>query len=727
MCFKHLTTFLVLLLCANAFPQDKQQSGNEDRPIRISTELIQLDVVVTDRNGRVVKDLKKDDFALVDEGKKQPVSFFEFVDAESPRATPKSNLEEERPDSSADLAITGVRRIMAFVVDDLTINYDDLYYLRQMLTTFVDTKMQPGDLIAIVRTVGGKGLLQQFTTDKALLRRAIASLTPMTHTFSAFHNPAAPRLAAVPRPASDGSGNASSETQSIGVVDASGEVLDVSNPQDDTHKTLRALMSLGTATFVIDSMKTLPGRKSLVLISGGLPILASKEGANTGTVQYLLNTLTDKATRAGVSIHTMDIRGLQAMASVASFTDTPGKSMMTSGLQDPFSGQTAQMERADPYAGGRHMRGADESLLNTKNPFDSMEAQMGLRTLASATGGVSVLNKNDFDEGLDKILSATEGYYLLAYVPNDTKFDGSFHRIEVKVRGDGYKVYNRRGYIAREEKLSAAPVTKQELMLAAVKSPLARRDIDFETMLLYKAAPSDQGAIDISLVIDPRKLRFEQSDDKLQASCDVAGFVFDELGKMRGGFSETLVPSFTPDEYNRAIENGISYMASTTLPAGIYQIRLAVRDNKSGHIGVTSRYVELPELSKGKLTASSLLIGAVPPKDTTMTSPTALSASRRISRDYDLRYAAIIYNAKRKDGKPRISTQLVISQNGEVMFKEPEQLLNTGSSSEVIKVGQLGLAGVKAGRYTMTLLITDTLADKKSQTVARGIDFVVVN
>jgi VWFA-related protein len=732
---RFLVAFLALILCSTVFPQTRQQRTLE-QPIRISTELIQLDVVVTDKNGQVVRGLTKDDFTLVDEGKKQQVSFFEFVDLEAPlAATNPAPTSATAPLEGADLAGAGIRRIVAFVVDDLTINYEDLAYIRQMLTNFVDNKMRPADLTAVVRTVGGKGLLQQFTTDKNLLHRAIAALTPQTHPFSAFNNPAAPRISGTPNPLI---GDPQSPEQqvavvhgdaseaAIGVVDTSGEVLDISNPQDDTHKALRTLMSLGTAGFVIDSMKELPGRKSLVLISGGLPILNSKTGANTGTVQYLLNSLTDKATRAGVSIDTMDVRGLQAMSSVASFTDTPGKSMVTGSTGDILSGRSSNMEASDPYAGGRYMRGADETLLNTKNPFDAMEAQMGLRTLASATGGIAVLNRNDFDAGLDKILASTEGYYLLAYVPSDTKFDGSFRKVEVKVRGD-YKVYNRRGYIAKEDKPSAAPATKQEQMLAAVKSPLARRDIDFDTMLLYKAAPSDQGAIDMNLVIDPRKLKFEEVGGKLQASCDVAGFVFDELGKMRGGFSETLLPSFTREEYDRALETGISYLANTTLPAGIYQIRLAVRDNKSGHIGVTSRYVELPEISKGKLTASSLLVGAVPQKDVTATSPTPITASRRISRAKDLRYAVIVYNAKLKDGKPQVKTQLSISQNGNVIFKEPEEMFNASNPSMVLKVGQLGLAGVKPGRYTLTLEITDTLADKKSQTVSRSMDFVVVN
>ena len=447
---------------------------------------------------------------------------------------------------------------------------------------------------------------------------------------------------------------------------------------------LRSYMSLGTASFVVDSLRQLPGRKSLVLISGGLPIIGPQQASVAGNLAYYLNQLTDKATSAGVAIHTMDIRGLQAHAAVASFADTPGRSALGAG---------------EGAIHGSFGRVPDETLFGYRNPFDQMAGHQGLRALAYATGGIPVLNKNDFNEGLGKILDASEAYYLLAYTPSDGKFDGDFRRLDIKVKRDGLKVYNRRGYIAREDKPSAAPATKQEQLLAAIRSPLARRDIELDAMLLYKAASGGQGAIDIHLFIDAKKLSFEEAGDKQQANYDVAGFIFDELGKMRGGFSETITVSLTPQELNRAKATGFSYSANTSLSPGIYQVRLAARDNKTGNIGTLSRYMEVPNLSKGKLAASSLLIGAVPVKETTQTDQKPIPASRRISRSNDLRYATIIYNAKLKDGKPQVRTQLIISQNGQVIYKQDEEplVVTANNPQSVLKVGQLGLCGREAG------------------------------
>jgi VWFA-related protein len=706
----------ILLFVVNAASQNPPKDRSDEQAIRISTQLVQLDVVVTDKNGAAVRGLTKNDFELYEGGKKQLINFFEFVDAtkgqrlKTGQAPGQVNANEPEPSAQGPSA-ADIHRIFAFVVDDLTIRYEDLTYLRQMLSNFVNDQMQPSDLVAIVRTVGGKGLLQQFTTDKALLRRAIASLTPVSHPFSAFHNPDQKGVTGIPNPASDTGDIPGGDAPLAGAVDTAGENIDINSTGEDTNRTLRAYMALGTASFVIDSMKQLPGRKSMVLISGGLPILSANPGNTAGNISYFLNSLSDRATRAGVAINTMDIRGLQASVGVASFEDTEAKSAMGT----------------DARRGAGRL--PDEKQFGYSNPFDQMEAHQGLRVLANETGGIAVLNKNNFDEGLGKIVGASEAYYLLAYTPSDSNFKGDFRKVEIKVKNKDLKVLSRRGYFAREDQPPPAAVSKQDQVLEAIKSPIARRDIDLEAMVLYKAAQLDKGAIDISIVVDPKKLQFEEVGGKQQASYDVVGFVFDVLGKLRGGFNDTINASLTPDEFKTAARTGgLAYTTTTTLPAGTYQIRLAVRDNKNERVGTVSRYVEVPDLSKGRLAASSLLLGSAVTGEANAGRLIPLSASRRITRKEDLRYAVVIYNPKLKDGKPQLQTQLVITQNGQVLYKEADQPVQVGpNAAQQLKVGQLGMSKVKPGRYTLTLLITDTLADKKANSLSRSMDFVVVD
>jgi len=441
-----LQTILAIVLFATAgLSQSGTQKPADEQPIRISTELVQLDVVVTDKSGRVVRGLTKNDFELYESGKKQQINFFELVDTARDRTQkPGETRPPIQPQSTQGPSEADVNRIFAFVVDDLTIRYEDLTYVRQMMTNFVDNQMRPGDLVAIVRTVGGKGLLQQFSTDKELLRRAIQALTPSTHAFNVFTNAEPGRVSGRPEALIDGGGTA------VDNREASPEEVDISSPNEDTNRTLRALMSLGTASFVVDSMKQLPGRKSLVLISGGLPIFSSQAGTSLDNISVFLNQLTDRATRAGVAIHTVDIRGLGAQSAVASFADTPGKSGLSAGTTG-FGRQP------------------DQSQFGFSNPLDVTGAHMGLRILSADTGGIAVLNRNDFNAGLEKIINANEAYYLLAYTPSDNKFKGDFRKVEVKVKGDVLKVYSRRRYVAREDKEAPAPPTQQDQLLAAIK------------------------------------------------------------------------------------------------------------------------------------------------------------------------------------------------------------------------------------------------------------------
>ena len=725
---------------------DKTESRDSDQPIRISTDLVQLDVVITDKNGRVVKGLTKDDFELFEKGKKQPISFFEFVNAYKESRTEDAAATAAHQAASRGLAEKEVSRVFAFVIDDLTVRFEDLSYVRELLINFIDKQMQPSDLVAIIRTVGGKGLLQQFTTDKDLLRRAIAALLPTGHPLNRAESAWGDRSlisesvnqvgqASGPQLASASAralADSSSGEQGSSFDDSFGpsiEAMDVNSVADESDKSLRAFMTLSTASFVIDSMQELPGRKSLVLISGGLPLLGSQSGGTASRVSSLLNLLTDNATRASVAIHTMDVRGLQVFTDFRVFEESAlgATTMPPQPEQTPIgTRRSAGGRTVDPRTKAASVM--DLNTLGNRSAFNGLDAQEGLRSLASATGGISVTNTNNFNKGMERILAASEGYYLLAYTPSDSKFDGDFRKIEVKIKAEGLKVHSRRGYFAREEK-SVAPENKQEQLLAAIKSPLSRKDVDVDATLLYKAAAPNRGAIDIHLMIDPKKLQFEQTSENRQGNLDVAGFVFDEFGKLRGGFSETIKPDLSAEDYSKAETGGLNYSANTELPSGVYQVRLVVRDNKTGALGTLSRYFEVPDLSKGRLAASSLVLGAVPASNSKPGGVNWITASRRVSRKNNLLYATSIYNAKLRDGKPHVMTQLTVARNGQMIYQSPEEpvAISPANPSQLIRVGQLKVSSLPAGKYVMTMKIIDTLAEKRAQTLSRKMDFTIVD
>ncbi|MDQ3584910.1 MAG: VWA domain-containing protein, partial [Acidobacteriota bacterium] len=238
-------TFAVVLAQA---PQ-RTPPPTDDEVIRISAELVQVDAVVTDKNDRIIDDLKLEDFEVYESGKKQELKFMEFVSVDAERRSEGARpplVAEVETDTSRDLTGAELKRVIAFVVDDLTIPYEDMISVRRVLTDFVENKMRDGDLVAILRSVGGKGLLQQFTADRQLLRRAIASLTPRTNPFSAF-NADSGRMNNLPTP-TGGTADPGAFNEALAVVDNSldaegvGSGLDITNENDDTNRTFRALM-----------------------------------------------------------------------------------------------------------------------------------------------------------------------------------------------------------------------------------------------------------------------------------------------------------------------------------------------------------------------------------------------------------------------------------------------------------------------------------------------------
>jgi VWFA-related protein len=680
-----------------------QQSQEEI--LRITTELVQTDVVVTDKNDQIVRDLALEDFDVYDNGKKQQLQFVEFVNAEAPADAADMKGRANVPagvDTSVarELSAKDLRRVIAFVVDDVTIPSEDMVRARQMLTDFVDNKMQTGDLVAIIRTVGGKGLLEQFTTDRSILRRAIAQLGVRSiPPYLAFGGPEPGRISSQPSPFSDTS---ATETET---VESNQEF---EGPVEGTNKVPRGVLALSVSNYVVDSLRQIPGRKNLVLVSGGLPLFdLTSTGSVIGDIGQLFRQLTDNATRSGVVINTLDVRGLKAHGAVANFNVTPAKSALGGGT---FAG-------SDTNTAGMF----DASLLGER----SLTEQLSLTSLAARTGGISVVNSNNFSAGLDRVLNRARGYYRLAYRPSE-KFDNKFHKIEVKARRAAH-VYNAEGYFAREDRPASANTREGEIA-AAARSPLVKRDLDVATELLYRFSPDNQAMLDINTFIDARKLNFAKTaEGKYHTSFDVVGFVLDELGRSRGGISQTINADLSEQDYRRALSTGISYTASTKLSPGYYQVRLVVREVDTHNIGTVSRYFEVPDLNNKQLTMSSMFLYAISSGD--KKSGDQLSATRVISRKNDLQYVAVVYNAKTDGSKPQLRSRLIISQAGKVLFQEPEQPLEQRGNAEgqYVKRGQLGLAKVQPGRYVLTFVVNDNLADKKHASVSRSIDFTVID
>src|SRR5229473_5927056 len=392
-----------------AQPQTQPQKPEDIEVVRITTNLVQVDAVVTDKNGKVVTDLKPEEVQILEDGKPQKITHFSYNVIQSALVTPPAkpaNVDKNAPPAPpVALKPEQVRRTMAIVVDDLGLSFESTHFVRQALKKFVDEQMQAGDLVAIIRTSGGMGALQQFTSDKRQLHAAIERVKWYANGragVSAF----APIES--PPPGSTGPGDDNTTP---------------THPTDDLdqfREDLYAVGTLGALSYVIRGLRELPGRKSILLLSDGIKVFNRDDPSKSDRVQQALFRLTDQANRASVVIYTMDARGLQTLGLTAA---------------DNLSGMTADQVQTQ--------------MSNRRSDF--FEGQNGLNYLAQETGGIAIRNTNDLARGVKRVLDDQRGYYLIGYRPDASTFDPKtgrrkFHHLSLKVTRPGNSVRMRNGF-----------------------------------------------------------------------------------------------------------------------------------------------------------------------------------------------------------------------------------------------------------------------------------------
>jgi VWFA-related protein len=709
---------------------------DEDDVVRITSNLVQIDAVVTDKKGRQVTDLKAEEFEILADGKPQKITNFSYVqNIAEPDATPapvaenKSGIVAPPP---AALRPEQVRRTVAFVFNDLEMSWESVYYARRAIKKFVDEQMQPGDFVAILPASGGSGALQQFTNDKRLLAAAIKNLR---------WQPQFGRL----RPFEAPSWNSSP--------------FDESESERSYFSQRRERFSVGTLNAldaVVGALRDLPGRKSLVLLSDGIPMPPPEE--DSGRVLAGINRVIESANRASVIIYTVDARGLQTF----SLFDAS-----SSGAPDMTRMNDLMMSR------GREM----------------VDSQRGMRSLAEETGGVAYVNSNDIGGGVRRALEDQRGYYLIGYRPEEGTFDPStgrmrYHKLALNVTRPGLKVRTRRGFFGFTGKTltpATVPLTRSQQLRAALVSPFPAGGVSLRLTSLFGHDPKEGPFVRSLIHIDGHDLTFRQQPDGTYKSViDVVALTFGTKGLVINEANVTHTLTVKEEGYKLIQRAGLLYnMVVPTKKPGAYQLRIAVRDTASERTGSASQYVEVPDVKKGRLALSGLVLSAMaasvantpsatvptpkrpaaPPEPQTAAAvenipppsnvsapekpaadgptpptsdPQGSPAVRRFRRGASLDYGFYIYNAKqdRVDSRPRITTQLRLFRDGKLVYDG--KVVPFGGQPLNVQ-GDIGAAGrirlgneIVPGEYALQMIVTDLLAKEKQRVVAQWIDFEVI-
>jgi VWFA-related protein len=725
-----VTLFIASLAAAAQQPQPSpRKPAGDEEVLRVTSELVQTDVSVFDREGKFVDNLKQDQFELKVDGKPQPISFFERVVAGS--VDEDAQLAAARGDSrrgSASPVPLDRGRALIFFVDDFHLSPQSLVKTKAMLTRFVDSRLGQNDLMAIAAASNQLGFLSQLTDDKNVLRTAVSRLSSREQRDPDMDRPRMniAHAIAIDENRSDvldyfvdewlkenpplNPGNvAAARQQAANVVRRrASQIIDI-------HSAV-ATRTLESLRGVMKTFEQMPGRKLVYFVSDGFAL----ELRRSGTYDRL-RQVTDAAVRAGAVVYTVDARGLGAQLS-----DLPSAA-----------------DYSSPDPSGR-LSGAGLSMATA--------SQEPLRTIADETGGRAILNTEAVEAGVAKALKDTSVYYLLAWKPErEENRGGKFRRVEVSVRRrPDLTVLAQRGFYATppgEPKrgddakagapngaAAATPDPRARELFAALRSPFPRSGLPTALTLNYVKAKDAGMVLTASVQIEIEATKTAAGGALPTDRVEAVVAIYDDQGKVV--YTSTPNRSITPKDAAVAVPDvyRVSFPLQTQIKPGLYQVRVASRDPKNRRTGSTWQWIEVPDVGKGGFSLSSVFLGvrpaAVPEgaKAEASAPQVVVVTDRRFARDAPVRFLVYAYNAApaTAGGKPDVAVQVQVFRDDQPVITTPLRKIGVEGLTEFWRLpyaAELSLAGVPAGRYVMRVTAIDRVAKASaSQSVKFSIE-----
>jgi VWFA-related protein len=682
-------------------PTPAKPQPTPDDVVRVNTALVQTGVMVFDKQGHFVESLRREQFDLSVDGKPQPISFFEQVRAGSLKE--QTQLAAIANPAGAEKATTindSRGRTIVFFIDDLHLSLDSLGRTRKALAHFIDTEMNENDRVAIASTSGDIGFLQQFTDNQAVLRAAAGRLiqhpykvtdmtdvtTPMTEymalTIERKDDPGVLEFyideclrAAYPLKYRRASCELQVKSRARLIL------LQAASVTLNTYAALESLMR---------SSAQMTGRKLVFFISDGFLL---DTGPRNADPRGKLKEITDAALRGGVVIYTIHAKGL-------------------------FSGQLDATNNI-PFDKQNRMESA---ILR-----DGPSSQDALNALAGDTGGRALRNQNYFDKWVDKVLDETSNYYLLAWRPNqEDQGTDNFRNITARVLDHPeYSIRLPRGFLRtgpiqapKGMSEAGAPAQPHQALQQALTALYPKHETPLALSAVYLDTPEHGPVLTASVQIANDALTYEGAAGKKEATVDVVGVVVNDRGKPAGTFQTRLKINAASTGAGEA-DSATIYNYRLPITPGLYQVRIATRDNQSGRVGSAQQWLEIPDLSLHRLSLSSLLLGLQKVGTTKIgaaeTPQVQFSTDHRFARNSRLRFITFIYNAGLShDGqaRPNIWLQARLWRGGQIVKSLPIKSVPV-ETRDLLRIpfgDEMSLDSVPAGQYILEITVDDQIA-----------------
>jgi VWFA-related protein len=565
---KWYTDFSVvsLLVATLSLPMHSTEQPNTTPTIRVNTRLVLVDVVVKDKKGSPVAGLKAEDFTVQERGKTQKIAFLipptETTAQSAPSELPPgiySNRPEYRSPGGP---------LTVILIDAANTPFKDQAYARQQMLQFVREQSKPGQRMAVMTLTNTLGVLQDFTGDPQVLAKAIEDYKPREQEMPKGASP--PVI-----------GNSDSARGNVSVpVTLNQELRAFQSIQLAYVEDRRVETTLSAMRSLARILGGIPGRKSVIWLTAAFPFTLIPEnrevtGDELADSLPTISQLGVGTRSAGASASTSRQQHAQEIREAAAQLASAQVAIYPVDVRGLVSGMEPTI---DDLAATQLFNATQTAQMKLSDVTSSQET---MREMAQETGGKVYINQNEIKQGAVLATQDSAAAYTIGYYPEDKKMDGKYRPIKVKVNRDALEVRNRRGYYAID------PAQSKELTPEQTVAE-ALRDSVPDTLVTFRAQvkPGDGGKLGVVFLVDADTVSAEDAsggNKKLNVAFYAAAFGVD--GKMLGNQSMKVDQAFSAETYQQIQKQGILLQMDVPSPAGATDVRLAVRENRTGSVG----------------------------------------------------------------------------------------------------------------------------------------------
>jgi VWFA-related protein len=546
----------VALGCAPVGVEAQQQSADGTFTMKVQSDIVLTNVVVRDKKtGAVVKGLKASDFTVLENGKPQKIASFDYQNVDEAAVLNEKSTVSGKA-SIADLLNRNLaadpeqlrdHRLIVMFFDVSSMQPEDIDRAVEAAQDYVNKKMQPADLVALVSLSTSLTMDQDFTADKAVLLKGLGKYN-----------------------GSDGTGFANGNEG--GNSDATADDASSFTADDSEYNALNTDRELYAIRTIARSLERVDQRKSMLYFSGGL----TRQGIEN---QASMRAATNEAVKANMAIYSVDSRGLEALPPVG-------------------NASTGSLRGNAAYSGKAMQNQLDSN-------FASQEV---LGTLAADTGGKAFFDSNDFAPAFQQVQHDTEAYYIVGFRSTNAARDGSFRHLTVRLNRTDVKLDYRPGYYAPAD-FQHAKTEDRELQLSEqLRSDLPATDVAVYLQALYFRLEENRFFVPVSLIVPGSQIPFLKNGDRDKANIDIIGQVKNAQGIAVGNVRDTV--KLALDATQQVKRRNIQYSTGFTLAPGRYHLKFVVRENQTGRMGSFETDLQVPDMKKVPLKLSSIVLSS---------------------------------------------------------------------------------------------------------------------